>query len=177
MRRYKSIGNHERWLTRPDRCSPTSTGKQPRYDRQMRRFERWERLAVERLGAYVASGSVMDDAPERAAREASTAWVRRALPPRAFACLLAAVAVSGCAPEKSSEKASPSTFDAEHSTFTPETIETYSAAPLYWLGPHFERWGISTILGPRRARHRCRRADPTRARHRAGRNGTLPLVA
>jgi hypothetical protein len=76
--------------------------------------------------------------------------VRLALPPRALACLLAAVAVSGCTSEKSSEKASPSTFDAEHSSFTPETIETYAAAPLYWLGTRFERWGISTILGPSR---------------------------
>jgi hypothetical protein len=74
--------------------------------------------------------------------------VSPALPPRALTCLLAAIAVSGCTSEKSSEKASPSPFDAEHSSFTPETIGKYSAAPLYWLGTHFERWGISAILGP-----------------------------
>jgi hypothetical protein len=68
--------------------------------------------------------------------------------PLALACLLAAVAVSGCTSEKSSEKASPSTFDAEHSSFTPGTIRSYSKVPLYWLGARFERWRISAILGP-----------------------------
>jgi hypothetical protein len=101
----------------PDRTAALDQYRQaaPGYDRHMRRFERWGRLAVERLelrvdffvrlsarpnmttfegldrpwryleryapnldvrdlalgGAYIASGSVEDDAPRRAAREAA----------------------------------------------------------------------------------------------------------
>jgi hypothetical protein len=42
-------------------------------------------------------------------------------------------------------------FDRKHSSFTPETIQSFSASPLYWLGTRFKRWELSTILGPTRA--------------------------
>jgi hypothetical protein len=57
------------------------------------------------------------------------------------------MALSGCT---SGQSSSPPGFEREHSTFTPESVSRYSASPLYWLGTRFERWELSTILGPSR---------------------------
>jgi hypothetical protein len=59
---------------------------------------------------------------------------------------LAVSALSGCGANGDSRAG----FDRKHSTFTPETIRSYSGSPLYWLGTRFERWDLSAILGPSR---------------------------
>jgi hypothetical protein len=64
-----------------------------------------------------------------------------------LATILAVSALSGCGGHGGSR----TEFDREHSSFTPETIRSYSASPLYWLGTRFERWDLSAILGPSRS--------------------------
>jgi hypothetical protein len=64
-----------------------------------------------------------------------------------LAAILAVSALSGCGAHEGSR----TEFDRQHSSFTPETIRSYSASPLYWLGTRFERWDLSAILGPSRS--------------------------
>jgi hypothetical protein len=60
-----------------------------------------------------------------------------------LAAILAVSALSGCGAHRGSR----TEFDRQHSSFTPETIRSYSASPLYWLGMRFEHWDLSAILG------------------------------
>jgi hypothetical protein len=64
-----------------------------------------------------------------------------------LATILAVSALSGCGAHGGSR----TEFDRQHSSFTPETIRSYSASPLYWLGTRFEDWDLSAILGPSRS--------------------------
>jgi hypothetical protein len=64
-----------------------------------------------------------------------------------LATILAVSALYGCGAHGGSRTG----FDRKHSSFTPETIRSYSASPLYWLGTRFEHWDLSAILGPSRS--------------------------
>ena len=70
--------------------------------------------------------------------------VKRSLLLRGLISALVVSALAGC----TSEGGSSAGFDRERSTFTPESIRSYFASPLYWLGTRFERWELSAILGP-----------------------------
>jgi hypothetical protein len=63
---------------------------------------------------------------------------------RWFVSVVVVSALSGCGDSQGSrERGSPA----------PETVRNYSRSPLYWAGPHFERWALSSVSGPSRPDH------------------------